>query len=135
MSRSVRSICLLSLCLPAAQPASGQPCPGAWSDQFDIGDLFGQAQALIVYDDGSGPALDVGGNQFAACRQPGPPENLARWNGTTWSPVGGGLDSGIYALAVFDEDGAGPAASGMIAANADPSGAGCVSDRWFFQMH
>lgn len=33
---------------------------------------------------------------------------IAKWDGSSWSPLGTGMDSGVRALTVFD-DGAGPA--------------------------
>ncbi|MBI3848389.1 MAG: hypothetical protein HY292_27465 [Planctomycetes bacterium] len=62
--------------------------------------------ALAVFDDGSGAALYVGGEfDFAGGA---PIANIARWNGTTWSSVGGGINAGVETLAVAD-DGSGPA--------------------------
>jgi hypothetical protein len=62
--------------------------------------------ALHAFDDGSGPALFVGGNFTSAG---GVTSNgIARWNGATWSALGSGLDSGVGALEVFD-DGSGAA--------------------------
>jgi trimeric autotransporter adhesin len=66
-------------------------------------------RALTVFDDGGGPELYAGGLFSSICGVQA--EGIAKWNGTNWSPVGGGI-SGSYpyiaALAVFD-DGAGPA--------------------------
>lgn len=72
------------------------------------------ASASVVFDDGSGPALYVGGHFDHAGDTV--VRNIARWNGTTWSDVGGGVAdpvgtesvAQILALAVFD-DGSGPA--------------------------
>jgi len=62
--------------------------------------------ALASYDDGSGPALYAGGlfenAGGVAVNQ------IARWNGTAWSTVGGGMAAGVLALVVHD-DGGGPA--------------------------
>lgn len=65
------------------------------------------ARALAVHDDGAGGGaqLYVGGgfvnvgtfNCFG----------IARWNGASWSTVGGGFNSDVVELAVFD-DGSGP---------------------------
>jgi hypothetical protein len=62
--------------------------------------------AMTVYDDGSGAALYVGGFFTAAGGVSA--SRIAKWNGTTWSAVGSGLDNSVAALAVFD-DGSGPA--------------------------
>jgi hypothetical protein len=60
--------------------------------------------ALAAFDDGTGPALYVGG----AFRGPG--SNIARWDGSGWSPVGAGMDGPVGSLVVFDDgSGAGPA--------------------------
>lgn len=52
---------------------------------------------LLVFDDGSGPALYVGGDFQTAGGAPA--SNIARWDGTSWSPVGAGL-SGVLATEV-----------------------------------
>lgn len=63
------------------------------------------ANALEVYDDGSGPALYVGGNFTSAGGYPA--SNLAKWDGTDWTPIGdptlGPILQEIHALKVFDE--------------------------------
>ncbi|QDU69628.1 hypothetical protein [Engelhardtia mirabilis] len=64
--------------------------------------------ALIVHDDGSGPALFVGGTFTLAGSTP--VLNIAKWDGTQWFPVGSGVgypSSGVRDLEVFD-DGSGP---------------------------
>ena len=65
--------------------------------------------ALAIYDDdGAGPnppALYVGG--YFASAGGVPASNIAKWNGTTWSAVGGGTNSGPSVLVVFDDDGDG----------------------------
>jgi hypothetical protein len=62
--------------------------------------------ALAVFDDGSGPALFIGG-QFSSVG--GIQANgIAKWNGSVWSAVGSGIFEGVAELAVFD-DGNGPA--------------------------
>lgn len=71
------------------------------------GSTNGSGNALAVFDDGSGPALYVGGNFSRAGSQQ--ISRLARWDGTQWGDVGGGVNNlGVSALAVFD-DGSGPA--------------------------
>jgi hypothetical protein len=62
--------------------------------------------ALAVFDDGTGPALYAGGNFTMAGGVTAP--FIAKWNGATWSNVGGGVFLDVHALAVFD-DGTGPA--------------------------
>ena len=68
--------------------------------------------SILSFDEGSGPRLFVGGvfNGAGAVSSKG----IIRWNGTSWSSVGGGLNNmpdgipGVRAMAVYD-DGTGPA--------------------------
>jgi hypothetical protein len=70
------------------------------------GGMSSIVSALAVFDDGSGPALYAGGMFNLA---DGVSANrIARWNGTSWSPLGTGMNSWVDALAVFD-DGTGAA--------------------------
>jgi len=81
----------------------------AWSA---LGSGLGTAGASIlrVLDDGTGQALYVGGHFVTAGGNVA--NNVAKWDGTTWSPLGNGLTSAssafVGALAEFD-DGSGPA--------------------------
>jgi hypothetical protein len=75
--------------------------------------------ALTVFDDGSGPALYVGGS-FTSAGNVGA-NHVAKWNGFNWSALGSGVDDEVRALAVFD-DGSGPALyAGGLFANAGGS--------------
>jgi hypothetical protein len=66
--------------------------------------------ALTVHDDGSGPALFAGGSFGTAGGVAA--RNIARWNGSSWSPLGSGVGGfgldRVEALAAYD-DGGGPA--------------------------
>jgi hypothetical protein len=62
--------------------------------------------ALAVFDDGSGAALYAGGYFSSAGDQPA--SHIAKWSGSTWSALGGGVNNEVYALRVYD-DGSGPA--------------------------
>ena len=57
--------------------------------------------AMAVYDDGSGPALYVGGIFTTAGGIPA--SCIAKWNGNSWSSVGGGMNSAVNALLVHDD--------------------------------
>jgi hypothetical protein len=66
-----------------------------------------RVSALAVFDDGSGPALFAAGLFDTAGGQPA--NNIAKWDGASWSPLAGGLDvfgpsfpNGVSALAVYD---------------------------------
>jgi hypothetical protein len=65
---------------------------------------------MVVFDDGSGPALYIGGEFTSAGGVS--VDNIARWDGTTWSDVGGGVtggeDAAVRIFKVWD-DGSGPA--------------------------
>ncbi|MFH1748666.1 MAG: hypothetical protein ABIG44_16650 [Planctomycetota bacterium] len=73
-------------------------------------DLYPEVYALAVYDDGNGPALYVAGKFMRAGGVDA--YNIAKWDGVSWSDVGGGLGGVGYpyvnALTVYD-DGTGPA--------------------------
>jgi len=78
----------------------------AWSNLAG-GGLNGAGHALAIFDDGTGPALYAGGEFTTAGGQTA--RRIARWDGSRWSEVGGGIPSGaVYALAVFN-DGSGDA--------------------------
>jgi len=70
----------------------------------------GRVGALTVFDaDAGGPALAslyIAG-AFVSAGGVGA-NRIARWDGTTFHPLGLGLDDWAGALAVFDDDGAGP---------------------------
>jgi len=78
----------------------------AWSEVgsglggFGIG-FFGDVYALAVYDDGSGPALYAGGS-FESSSGGQELEHVAKWDGTSWTPLAQGTNGFVYALHVFD---------------------------------
>lgn len=65
----------------------------------------GAVRAVAEFDDGSGPALYAGGVFTQAGGLPA--AHIARWDGTNWEAVGGGMDDVVKALHVHD-DGSGP---------------------------
>ena len=85
----------------------GGSCQPEWLPTFggDQGALYG-VNALTVYDDGSGPALFVGGDFEVAGGVTN--RGIAKWDGASWSAPGRGLSDDVRALSVFD-DGGGPA--------------------------
>jgi hypothetical protein len=92
--------------------AQAQPCIGGWSDEFYGGDFDAGVHTMIEFDDGTGPALYVGGRFTLAGGEDA--NRIAKWDGVNWAPLGSGTaadffgDDGVRALAVFD-DGGGPA--------------------------
>jgi hypothetical protein len=62
---------------------------------------------LCAFDDGTGPALYAGGLLTSA--GPVPAVSVARWNGSTWTPLGSGVTGSVLCLTVFDDGGGRPA--------------------------
>lgn len=77
----------------------------AWNDAsgswLPLGDgVFGTVRALLVADDGSGPALYAGGDFDKAGSVAA--SGVARWNGATWTALGAGLCcGGVSSLALY----------------------------------
>ena len=76
---------------------------GVWTG---FGDIAGEVMCLAEHDDGTGPALYAGGNILEI--EGVPTNRLVRWDGSTWTDVGGGMDGNVTALEVWD-DGSGSA--------------------------
>ena len=113
---ALRGSLAASLTLVAASPTvSAQTCQPAWDEGFgmqqiqspvgEVG-LDNIVRALAVFDDGSAPALYAGG--FFTTAGGVPASHIAKWDGSTWSPVGLGIGGVVNAMTVFD-DGTGPA--------------------------
>jgi hypothetical protein len=84
--------------------AGGQPANrvARWDGQQWLplaGGTSGQANALAVFDDGTGPALYVGGTFTAA--DGAPASRIAKWDGQAWSPLGSGLSSFANVLMTY----------------------------------
>jgi hypothetical protein len=82
--------------IPPMQAAS--ECVTTWENALGQPGLPDWVRDIIFFDDGTGPAIYVGGH-FTSVR---------RWSGSEWSQVGESLDGGVLAMAVYD-DGTGPA--------------------------
>jgi hypothetical protein len=100
-SRVIRIAVLLATCCQSA-PAQ---C-STWDVAAGSTDPNGFIEQMLVWDDGSGagPALYAAGG-FASMGGVAA-NNIAKWNGTTWTALGAGTDGHIRALVVFN-DGAG----------------------------
>ena len=85
----------------------GGCCQGSWVPTFggEPG-VSGAVDAFTVFDDGTGPALCAGGSFTTAGGVAA--NDVARWDGSAWSPLGSGVEDGVLALTAFD-DGFGPA--------------------------
>jgi hypothetical protein len=65
------------------------------SQWFEVGGgVAGSVNVLVVHDDGTGAALYAGGTFVTAGTAPPVPgtSRIAKWDGTTWSPLGSGMD-------------------------------------------
>jgi HYR domain-containing protein len=106
---------------------------GAWDGQSwtTIGTMgFSGAEALAIFDDGAGggPALYSGGPFTSAGGVPA--NHVTRFDGSTWHPLGAGVESTVHDLCVFDAgDGAGPALYVVGEFNGSPAGDAGVA-RW-----
>ncbi len=65
------------------------------------------AVCMTTHDDGSGEALYVGGLFTSAGGAPAT-TYIARWNGSEWSSVGGGMNANVWDMVEWDDDGPGP---------------------------
>jgi len=81
-------------------------------------DLDGRVHALETFDDGTGPALYVGGEFEKAGGVS--LSRIARWDGSGWTPLMAGMDNDVRALLSFN-DGTGTAlyAGGLFEASLD----------------
>ena len=79
----------------------------SWLLVGDSGGFF--VHALEVFDDGSGGGLALyAGGTFTSMGGTAA-NNIAKWNGTSWSPLGSGMNGYVFALAVHDDgSGGGP---------------------------
>ncbi len=87
--------------------SSDVDCAPQWAPTFGGTQAVNNTvEAMTVFDDGNGPALYAGGSFTTAGGVT--VNNIAKWNGSSWSPLGSGTNGLVRALAVFD-DGDGPA--------------------------
>lgn len=65
---------------------------------------------MAVYDDGTGPALFIGGAfTTAASGSDLPVSRIAKWSGSAWQAVSGGVNGTVYCMQVWDDGlGGGP---------------------------
>jgi hypothetical protein len=70
------------------------------------GEGGGYGACIAEFDDGTGPALYVGGTLSTAGGNP--VNNIARWDGSSWSPLASGANNTVTCLIAFD-DGSGRA--------------------------
>jgi hypothetical protein len=88
---------------------------GGWSSLGSLPTPIARAMAVFD-DDGAGPRTEAlyAGGEFDQCGGI-PAHNVARWDGQAWEVLGAGTSGSVYALAVFDGDGEGPARPALFA--------------------
>ncbi len=83
--------------LPALASAQCQE----WASGFHLDGIDGSVSVLAVADLGSGPELYAGGTfQLAGTV---PVSNIARWDGTSWRPLGAGTNGNVQAITTWDD--------------------------------
>src|SRR6185436_17123240 len=98
---AARFLAVVALAHAGMLAAQGS-CPSAWLPTFGARPgTNSDVWAIVGFDDGSGPALYVGGQFTAASSIPA--NRIAKWNGASWSALGTGVDAEVDALAVFDD--------------------------------
>ncbi|MEQ1891557.1 MAG: carboxypeptidase-like regulatory domain-containing protein [Planctomycetota bacterium] len=83
---------------------TGGTCQPSWLPAFGgLPGVAGEVHAQAIFDDGSGPALYVGGEfrSVSGIKM----NNVGRWNGTSWSSLGTGVNLRVFALSVFNDGG------------------------------
>jgi hypothetical protein len=103
--RSMGWVCTLALVFGLGTPrVAWADCPPEWLPGEGVLGLDGEVYAMTTWDpDGPGgqPELlvvggyfSIAGNVFA--------NNIAAWDGTTWQPLGSGMNDSVYALTVYN---------------------------------
>ena len=101
MTQSYRgspALVAVALAFAIASNAAAQ-CPYGWSDGFDLpgNGVNGVVRDMIMHDDGTGWQLYVVGEFTQAGGVAA--SNIARWDGNSWSAVGGGITGDlVYAV-------------------------------------
>ena len=96
---SLAHLGLLGAVFFATIPASAQ-CTEQWLPGEGLPGLNGDVSAVAVYDDGNGAALYVGGDFTVAGHVVA--NNIAKWDGTQWQPLGSGMNDEVRTLAVYN---------------------------------
>ena len=74
-------------------------CSDGWDDRFPIPGTNGVVSASVIDAGGNlyvGGGFTAAGNVFA--------NQIAKWDGTSWSPLGTGMNGNVFALAVSGTD-------------------------------
>ncbi len=93
---------VLLLATIAIASNSNADCPYDWKPGDGHPGLDGNVRAMAVFDDGSGPALFLGGNFSTA--EDVAVNNIVKWDGQNWSALGDGTNGPIDSLLVFNNE-------------------------------
>src|SRR5262245_17567130 len=108
VARLVRPACISTSCfylgLVCVPKASAQ-CPFNWQpgDTTGVTGVTGGqgiVYASIVYDDGNGPALYIGGSFTSVSGVAA--NGIAKWNGSAWSALGSGVSQQVNAFTIHN---------------------------------
>lgn len=128
LMRRRTNILAITLGVGALSSAAHAGCTPVWSDGR-TGGVNGTVRALLATEQ-QGPILRglyVGGAftavGFAAAN------NIARWDGFSWSPLASGTSGEVRALTIFDPDDSGPAPASLIAAGLFTAAGGAPASR------
>lgn len=94
-----RSLVLASALGWAARGALAQ-CDHVWDNRFTPG-ASGYVYSMVEFDDGAGPALFLGGT-FRSLGEINA-NQVGKWDGNAFAPLGAGTNDRVRALAVFDD--------------------------------
>ncbi len=84
--------------MPQAQTTISGIADTSWDSRFSFHGISGQVYAIAVM----GTDIYVGGN-FISAGVSGA-SYIAKWNGSSWSPLGSGVDNTVLAMAVIGTD-------------------------------
>ncbi len=88
----------------------GSSCSTGWLPTFGgQPGVNGTIEDMVVHDDGHGPAFFIGGTFTAAGGVAA--NQIAKWDGTSWSSLGGGMSSCPSSVFVLERFGSSPVQS------------------------
>jgi trimeric autotransporter adhesin len=96
-----RAIAFAAALVVVSITARGE-CPPFWTPTFPSADASSTVSTSIVFDDGTGPALWVGGSFTSISGVPA--LRIAKYDGTRWTQPGRGLNNAVNALAVYNNN-------------------------------
>lgn len=102
--RCVTTAAMVLLLGGVGAPAAHAQCGGQWLPGYGVPGVNGTVGCMTLWDpDGPGPlpeSLVIGGS-FSIVKTT-PAKNLAMWDGTQWTEIGGGTNAPVQQLCVYD---------------------------------